>query len=87
MTSSETIGAVGVTLLLLAYLLNVLKVIKPESVAYSLMNFVGAAMACYSSWLIRFIPFVILEGVWAIVSLIPIIRLLVKGNTRNEQGS
>ncbi len=74
MTMSETIGAIGVTLLLLAYLLNVLKVITPDRISYSLLNIIGAGLACYSSWLISFYPFVVLEGVWALVSLIPLIK-------------
>lgn len=39
-----------------------------------LLNFVGAALACYSSYLISFMPFVVLEGVWAIVAGGAIIR-------------
>ena len=76
MTYSEIIGAVGVTLLLLAYLLNVTKVISADRPVYAVINFIGAALACYSSFLIRFIPFVILEGVWAVVSLLPLFRML-----------
>ena len=45
--------------------LNLLKLVAAEGIAYSALNLVGAALACYSSYLIDFLPFVILEGVWA----------------------
>jgi hypothetical protein len=58
-------GAIGVALLLAAFLLNLLKVLPAQGIAYSALNLCGAALACYSSYLIEFLPFVILEGVWA----------------------
>ena len=42
--------------------------------AYMLLNLVGAALACYSSYLVRFMPFVLLEGVWAIVAAAGLVR-------------
>lgn len=68
------IGSVGVSLLLLAFLLNVLKFMRAEGWAYLGLNLVGAGIACWSSWLIRFTPFVVLEGTWAFVALIGIVR-------------
>ena len=62
------IGFAGVTLLLLAFLLNVLKLMRSDGYSYTALNFVGAALACYSSYLISFMPFVVLEGVWALVA-------------------
>lgn len=67
---NDWIGFCGVTVLLLAFLLNLLKKISSNSLAYILMNIVGAGMACVASWLIHYIPFVILEGVWTLVSII-----------------
>ncbi|WP_449384926.1 hypothetical protein [Changchengzhania lutea] len=34
-----------------------------------LLNLVGAAMACLASILLNYWPFIILEAVWALVSL------------------
>ena len=42
------------------------------------MNLIGAAIACYASVLINFIPFVILEAVWGIVALAALIKSFVK---------
>ena len=61
---ANLIGAIGVALLLAAFLLNLLKVLPVDGATYSALNLVGAALACYSSYLIDFLPFVILEGVW-----------------------
>ncbi len=69
------IGSIGVGLLLLAYLLNLLKRISQDSKLYTSLNIVGAGLACYSSYLISFVPFIILEGVWLFVSVIALIKL------------
>jgi len=70
------IGSVGVGMLLLAYLLNLLKRISQNSKAYTLLNVLGAGLACYSSYLISFVPFVILEGTWFVVSLIALTKVM-----------
>jgi len=77
MNFSEIMGSLGVAILLLAFLLNMLKIIKTESLSYILLNFIGAAIACFASWLIPYFPFVILEGVWAVVSLVSLVRYLI----------
>lgn len=75
MTTSDIIATVGVTLLLIAFLLQSIKVIKPESYLFLLLNLFGAAIAGYASWLISFIPFVILEGVWVLVAVFGLVKL------------
>ncbi len=75
---NDWIGTIGVALLLLAFLLNLLKKISSNSLAYILMNIVGAGMACFASWLINYIPFVILEGVWTLVSAIALVNYFRK---------
>ena len=74
MNYAEAMGSLGVSLLLIAYLLNMFKLLKTEGLMYSLLNFIGAAIACYSSWLIHYFPFVILEGAWTLVSLFALVR-------------
>jgi hypothetical protein len=41
---------------------------RADGYPYTALNFVGAALAGYSSRLIGFMPFVVLEGVWALVA-------------------
>lgn len=76
MTFSESLGSIGVSILLLAFVLNLLNLLKTESLLYTLLNFFGAGIACYASYLIPYFPFVILEGVWTIFSFVALVRWL-----------
>ncbi len=73
---SDIFGTIGVTLLLLAFFLNLFGWIKKENKGYILLNFAGATLACYASVLINFLPFIILEGTWSFVALIAFIRII-----------
>lgn len=77
MSLADWIGFIGVSILLLAFLLNLLKKISQDSHAYILLNFIGAGLACMASILIEYVPFIILEGAWTLVSLISWIRLIL----------
>jgi hypothetical protein len=74
MTTNDLIGFIGVFILLIAFLLNLLGKLAQQSYGYLLLNFVGAGLACLASVLINYLPFVILEGVWALVSLVGLVR-------------
>ena len=76
-SAATIIGFAGVALLLLAFLLNMLKRMRADGWWYAALNLVGAGLACYSSWLIDFMPFVVLEGVWALVAGAAIARKAV----------
>ena len=78
-SSATLIGFVGVALLLAAFLANLFRFLPADGHGYMGLNFVGAALACYSSWLIGFMPFVVLEGVWALVAFAGIARAMVVG--------
>ena len=67
---SDIIGSFGVTLLLIAFLLNLGSRISKDGLTYILLNLVGAGLAMLASWLIHYIPFVVLEGTWTLVSLV-----------------
>jgi len=77
---SDWIGFTGVAILLLAFLLNLVKKISANSLPYILMNITGAGLACLASWMINYLPFVILEGTWALVSVIALVNLIKKTN-------
>ncbi len=78
MSLSDIYATAGVTILLIAFLLLILKLTTAESNLYSLLNLVGAAMAGYSAWMIDFTPFVILESVWVIVSIFNLFKNLTR---------
>ena len=69
-------GSTGVALLLVAFLLNLAKVLHSDEWPYLGLNVVGAGLACYSSYLIQFMPFVVLEGAWTTVAVVGIVRKL-----------
>lgn len=66
----DWIGFIGVFQILLAYILNVAGTIKSKDLVFILLNLIGAGMACVASVLMNYIPFIILEGVWTLVSFI-----------------
>jgi len=74
MNSIDWIGFIGVFQILLAYILHVFGKLKSNHLAFILLNFIGATMACLASILMEYLPFVLLEGVWALVSLISLAK-------------
>lgn len=74
MSIPNIINTIGVTLILLAFFLLTVKVLKQDDLSYNLLNLFGGGLACYGSYLIDAPPFVVLEGVWAIVALYAIIK-------------
>jgi hypothetical protein len=82
MHSNEIIGFAGVLILLLAFFLNSFKFLKQTDKSYILLNLFGAAIACYASFLINYLPFVILEAAWAFVALIALMKVLITRNVK-----
>lgn len=81
MTTIDTIGFIGVFILLLAYFLNLANKINSDSLPYLVMNFVGAGIAGLASVLMKYLPFVILESSWAVVSVIGIFNYFRKNKS------
>ena len=81
MNLSDWIGFTGVTILLIAFLLNLLKKIPASSLLYILMNIVGGGLACLASVMINYIPFIILEGAWTLVSVVTLIKAVLSKKT------
>jgi hypothetical protein len=78
MTATDWIGFVGVTILLVAFFLNLTDKIKKDSFSYLFLNFVGAGIACLASILLNYLPFIILEGSWTLVSAFGIVQYIKK---------
>ena len=77
MSPETLVGSLGVALLLLAFFLNLIRVLSTQSYPYTALNFAGASLAGYASYLIGFVPFVVLEGTWAVVAAVALVRLMV----------
>lgn len=78
MSLATLVGSVGVGLLLLAFVLNIAGALKAESIPYLGLNLLGAGLACLSSWMIDFMPFIVLEGTWAAATLIALIKTIAR---------
>lgn len=75
MKTPDILATIGVIILLVAFLLNLYKKLPAQSVSYKVMNMVGAGICGLSSYLIKFYPFVVLEGVWAFVALLSLFNI------------
>lgn len=71
----DLIGSIGVAILLAAFLLGLIGRLSVRGRPYLVMNAIGAGLAGLSSWMIGFMPFVILEGTWCLVAVISLLRL------------
>lgn len=80
MNSNDLIGTIGVGIILIAYFLNMFSYIPNNGKLFYLLNIIGASIACFASYLINYIPFVILEGTWALVSVVGLVKSC-KSNT------
>jgi hypothetical protein len=76
MTLTDWIGFIGVTILLVAFFLNLRNILAKDSVLYLTLNLVGAGIACFASVLLDYWPFIVLEGAWTIVSLFGLLQYL-----------
>ncbi|MCE3260878.1 MAG: hypothetical protein K0S12_2519 [Bacteroidetes bacterium] len=81
MDLSSWIGTFGVTLLLIAFALNIAKKLSATSKIYLGLNIVGAGLAGISSYMIEFWPFVVLESVWVIATFIALLKPAKDENT------
>ena len=84
MSIDQLIGSIGVGLLLLAYALNVTGRLSKDAKAYAALNALGAGLACLASWLIAYYPFVVLEGVWMVVSIYALVFPSTSTSRRNS---
>ena len=78
MNTTDWLGSAGVFLILLAYLLNTLGRLTTKNLLFILLNLTGAALACLASILLEYVPFIILEGAWTLVSCFSLARYLRK---------
>jgi hypothetical protein len=75
MKLSDIIASTGVIILLIAFLLNLYKRLPADNKTYSLLNFIGAGMCGFASYMIKFYPFIILESIWAFVALVSLFKV------------
>jgi uncharacterized membrane protein YjjP (DUF1212 family) len=74
MNLTDWLGFVGVFLILLAYFLNSFGLVTTKNLTFILFNLIGSILACLASVLLNYIPFILLEGIWALVSLVGLLK-------------
>lgn len=78
MNFNDLIGTIGVGIILIAYFLNMFSIIPKDGILYFILNIIGAAIACFASILIHYMPFIILEGAWVLVSIVGLVKTIKK---------
>jgi hypothetical protein len=84
MTFTDWIGSLGVTILLVAYFLNVRNIVAKDSFIYLFLNIFGAGLACVASILLKYIPFIILEICWTVFSTFELFLFLKSKRTKKN---
>lgn len=74
MSIADIIATIGIGILLIAFILNTRNIIAADKKTYNILNIIGAGLCGYSSYLISFYPFVVLEAVWVIVAALTLFK-------------
>ncbi len=83
MSTVQLVAALGSLLILLAYAANQLRLLGTQNLSYSVLNLVGSGILTVVAVLESQWGFLLLEGVWALVSLLAVGRV-VASRKRSE---
>lgn len=75
----QVVSVLGALAILAAYAANQFGLIGPSNLSYSVLNFVGSAVLAVIAAIEVQWGFILLEGVWAIVSLWGVVSALRDG--------
>jgi|CXWL01.1.fsa_nt_gi hypothetical protein len=82
MSQATLFSALGVSLILLAFIGSSFNKIGQKSLAYWLLNLVGGILATVGAALMASVPSVILEAVWTVASVIGLAKHLKTGQVK-----
>lgn len=69
MVATDIIGSIGVVLMLSGFILNMIDKLDDDDILYIILNLIGGFLSCIASYMINYTPFMILEGIWTLVSI------------------
>jgi hypothetical protein len=72
------IGAFGAFIILAAFLLNQKKILNNDTFLYDFINFVGSVLMIIYAILLKSYPFLVLNTIWALSSLVDVVNYLRK---------
>jgi hypothetical protein len=53
-------------------------VVDTQNLLYLALNFVGAGLACSASMMMQYVPFIVLEGTWMMMTGVALLRRYVQ---------
>lgn len=71
----NVIGYFGSALIIVAFTLNSLKVLKSFSAKYQILNLAGGAMVLFNSWYYHAFPSVVISIFWVIISVVALTKI------------
>lgn len=81
----DLLGNLGVFFILVTYLLVQMEKIRANSVAYCVLNALGAGLVLFSLSFAFNLSAFIIEAVWLAISLYGLARLLLKSSSTSEE--
>jgi hypothetical protein len=84
-SSIQLVSVLGSLLVLVAYVANQFGYLSAKGLAYAFANIVGSGILAVIAALEAQWGFLVLEGAWALVSLVAVVRQKAKANTHRER--
>ena len=84
-SSIQLVSVLGSLLVLVAYVASQFGYLSAKGLAYAFANIVGSGILAVVAALEAQWGFLVLEGAWALVSLVAVVRQKAKANTHRER--
>jgi hypothetical protein len=84
-SSIQLVSVLGSLLVLVAYVASQFGYLSAKGLAYAFANIVGSGILAVVATLEAQWGFLVLEGAWALVSLVAVVRQKAKANTHRER--
>ncbi|KKP40536.1 MAG: hypothetical protein UR28_C0001G0046 [Candidatus Peregrinibacteria bacterium GW2011_GWF2_33_10] len=74
MKETAILGFIGALMILIAFVMNQKHKWEEDYLVYDLSNVAGSSLLVWYAYLIDAYPFMLLNGAWAIVSLVDVVK-------------